>query len=129
MFSMSQAAYGATPGPRLASRSPRVASRAGSHLEVERHHRRVRRCLNQPTDPSQFAREPQKPGIGDELFDLVGDHIKTLMRTSLESVSSALKDSIQVSVPRLVSEAASRLHIEMPTEPTRNGFTESRIRV
>ena len=79
--------------------------------------------------PESVAREPQKPGIGNELFDMVGDHLKTLVRTALESVSTALKDSIQGSVPRLVSEAASRLHIEMPAEPTRNGFSESRIRV
>ena len=79
--------------------------------------------------PEPVAREPQKPGIGNELFDLVGDHLKTLVRTALESVSTAIKDSIQGTVPRLVGEAASRLHIEMPAEPTRNGFSESRIRV
>jgi ElaB/YqjD/DUF883 family membrane-anchored ribosome-binding protein len=64
--------------------------------------------------PSRFAPEPvraaeEKPGMFDELFGMLGGKAKELAHTALESVSAALKQSIQQRAPGLVDEAASYL--------------------
>jgi len=61
-----------------------------------------------PPSPAS-APAPAKPGILDELFGMLGDKAKQLLREALESTSSALKESIQTQVPRLVNDMSSRL--------------------
>lgn len=57
---------------------------------------------------SQPVGAAKQPGILDELFGMLGDKAKELARGALESVSAALKESIQTQVPRLVNDAAAR---------------------
>jgi ElaB/YqjD/DUF883 family membrane-anchored ribosome-binding protein len=59
--------------------------------------------------PAPSVRAGEKPGVLDELWGLLGEQGKDLVRTALESVSAAVKQNIQEKAPKLVSEAASRL--------------------
>ena len=49
------------------------------------------------------------PGILDEVMGVLGDKVKDLVRTALDTVSVALKEQIQTGVPKLVDDAAARL--------------------
>ena len=50
-----------------------------------------------------------KPGIMDEFMGMVGEKVKELARTAMETASGAVKDSIKDRVPKLVDNAAERL--------------------
>lgn len=81
-----------------------------------------------PVSVSPPARtSEEKPGLLDELFGLLGAQGKELARTALESVSAAIKQNIQESAPKLVSEAASRLTGKgTPEDPTLAGHFAGR---
>lgn len=59
------------------------------------------------TPPTPAA--PAQPGLFDELFEMLGDKAKALLREGLETASAALKDSIHTQVPRLVNDVSARL--------------------
>jgi len=65
--------------------------------------------VERPPAPPAARAEPSQPGVLDEVFAMLGDRAKELARTALESVSAAVKDSIQTQVPRLVNDASARL--------------------
>jgi ElaB/YqjD/DUF883 family membrane-anchored ribosome-binding protein len=62
-----------------------------------------------PPPPSYAASTPSRPGVWDELLGMVGGKAKELARTALESVSEAVKQSIQTRVPQIVDQASARL--------------------
>lgn len=64
-----------------------------------------------PPQPAAAAAPaaPEKPGLFDELFEMLGDKAKQLLREGLETASAALKESIQTQVPRLVNDMSARL--------------------
>ena len=49
------------------------------------------------------------PGMLDGVMGVIGDKMKDLVRTALDTVSGSLKEQIQTGVPKLVGDAASRL--------------------
>jgi len=65
--------------------------------------------VERPPAPPAARAEPSQPGVLDEVFAMLGDRAKELARTALESVSAAVKESIQTQVPRLVNDASARL--------------------
>ena len=64
--------------------------------------------------PSNHANE--KPGLFDDFVGMIGEKVKELARTALDTASASVKENIQEGVPKLVGDAAARL-----TEPTANG--------
>jgi len=70
--------------------------------------------------PSAVPAEPAKPGLFDELFEMLGDKAKALLREGLETASTALKDSIQTQVPRLVNDLSTRL-VDNAESPATSG--------
>jgi ElaB/YqjD/DUF883 family membrane-anchored ribosome-binding protein len=52
---------------------------------------------------------PRQPGVWDELLGMIGGKAKELARTAMESVSEAVKQSIQTRVPQIVDQASARL--------------------
>lgn len=81
-----------------------------------------------PSTPQASANRPTdgKPGVIDELMDMLGDKAKEMARTALESVSSAIKQNIESGVPNLVNEAASRLTNTTTGDPTLAGRFDAR---
>jgi ElaB/YqjD/DUF883 family membrane-anchored ribosome-binding protein len=71
----------------------------------------IERPAAAPSAPPQPAAPaaPAKPGLFDELFEMLGDKAKQLLREGLETASAALKESIQTQVPRLVNDMSTRL--------------------
>jgi len=72
--------------------------------------------------PSSLPPEPPRtvdgrPGMFDDLVGMLGDKVKELARTALESVSSAVKENIQTAMPKLVGEATERLTGTESDEP------------
>jgi ElaB/YqjD/DUF883 family membrane-anchored ribosome-binding protein len=67
-----------------------------------------------PSVPPEARRPevPREPGVLDEVFEMIGGKAKELARTALETVSTAIKQTIEKEVPKFVDGAASRL-----TEP------------
>jgi len=57
----------------------------------------------------ETPREPSEPGVFDELLGMVGTKVKDLARTALDTVSASLKAEIEAGVPKLMTEATSRL--------------------
>jgi len=49
------------------------------------------------------------PGLWDGVMGALGDKVKELVQTALDSVSVAIKERIQTDVPKLVDDAAARL--------------------
>lgn len=75
-------------------------------------HRMSAAAVDSPIERPAAAPQPAapaKPGLFDELFDMLGDKAKQLLREGLETASSALKESIQTQVPRLVNDMSARL--------------------
>lgn len=66
-----------------------------------------------PAAPASLVPPPraadEKPGVVDEFMGMIGDRVRELARTALETVSGALKQNIETGVPKLVDDAASRL--------------------
>ena len=57
------------------------------------------------------------PGMLDGVMGVIGDKMKDLVKTALDTVSVALKEQIQTGVPKLVEDAASRLTDAAATSP------------
>jgi ElaB/YqjD/DUF883 family membrane-anchored ribosome-binding protein len=67
------------------------------------------------------------PGLLDDLWGMIGAQGKELARSAFESVSAAIKQNIQETAPKLVSDAASRLTgSDTPEAPTYAGAFDSR---
>ena len=68
------------------------------------------------------ARAPadDTPGVLDGVMGVIGDKVKDLVRTALDTVAVSLKEQIQTGVPKLVGDAASRL-TDTGTAPAANG--------
>ncbi|MBC7818499.1 MAG: hypothetical protein IAG10_16555 [Planctomycetaceae bacterium] len=49
------------------------------------------------------------PGLMDEFMEMIGEKLKDLGRTALETVSASVKDNIQTAVPKGIDEAVSAL--------------------
>ncbi len=60
------------------------------------------------------------PGVLDGVMGVIGDKVKDLVRTALDTVAVSLKEQIQTGVPKLVGDAASRL-TDTGTAPAANG--------
>lgn len=72
----------------------------------------------------------QKPGMLDEFLEMIGDKVKDLARTALESVSAAVKENIQTGVPKLVDNATAHLtDTEAETSPFTASFEARRSRM
>ena len=52
---------------------------------------------------------PAQPGVIDELLGMVGDKVKELARTAVESLTEVAKENIHAAVPGLVGSVADRL--------------------
>jgi ElaB/YqjD/DUF883 family membrane-anchored ribosome-binding protein len=67
-----------------------------------------------------------RPGMFDDLIGMLGEKVKELARTALESVSGAVKENIQSAVPKLVGEATDRLTSPEPEESHLAGRFDAR---
>jgi len=65
--------------------------------------------------PTPLAAAPsyRSPGMFDKLLEMLGDRVKELAETAVNSVSASLKSTIQDKVPTLIDQAADHL-----TEPS-----------
>ncbi len=98
------------PGSRSAITSPRSAMVPPASAAVG------------GTTPSAAASAaPSRPGVFDEFVAMLGRKAKDLAETAIESLSASVKTNIEQGVPKLVSDAASRLtdpHPDAPDPPT-----------
>ena len=51
----------------------------------------------------------EQPGVLDEVVAMLGDKVKELARTAVETGYAAVKENIQTNVPKLVDDATNRL--------------------
>jgi len=63
--------------------------------------------------PPAAAPAYRAPGVFDKVFEMLGDRVKELAETAVNSVSASLKSTIEEKVPTLIDQAASHL-----TEPS-----------
>ena len=76
------------------------------------------------------ATAPAKPGVFDELTNLLGQKLREVAETALESAAAAVKENVRDEAPHLVNAATSRLvnaAANMPNPAPRNGIHTNRI--
>ncbi len=83
-----------------------------------------------PQAPPQSPPAPSRPGMFDAVFALLGNKLKDLAETALESTTTSLKSSLQDGIPKLVNDAAANLiDTEYTSHPrsAHNGAHRARV--
>lgn len=63
----------------------------------------------------------RSPGVFDKVLEMLGDRVKELAETAVNSVSASLKNTIEDKVPTLIDQAASHLTEPSPEPPSPPG--------
>ena len=74
-----------------------------SHAVSQTIDKNIKNAVDRPTPPPTPPSE-HKPGMVDEMMAMMGDKVRDLARTALDSVSTALNELIREEIPHLITK-------------------------